>query len=942
MSGKFIKTLVLCFALFSCIVVMFLHIKKSSKKIIIKNEYKANSIAQDEVERAKWEFNRLKDPATGKIPAGISRYELEYAKTLPTDIGFNLKSVKWVSRGPYNVGGRTRALALDINDENRILAGGVSGGIWLSTDMGKTWEKQSLPAQLQSVSCITQDTRPGKTNNWYYGSGEFLGNSASAEGAPYLGNGIYKSTDNGLTWQSLPATASNTPYNFETLWDMIWNVKIDPSNLTSDVVYAATVGSIYVSSNGGTSWKSVLGGINSISYYTDVEVSKTGVAYAILSNERSTLKYGGIYRSVDGYTWTKITPDSFPPLYKRIVIAINPSNENEVYFYGQCLEKGVLTHTFLQRTERLTLWKYKYLSGDGSGSNGEWTDLSSNLPIYSNKVFNNLYSQGGYDLTIKVKPNEPNTIFIGGTNLYRSTNGFTTPDNSVQIGGYEIGTEFPDFHLYKNHHPDQHDLVFLPSNPDIMISANDGGLHKTNNNQANIVEWERLNNGYQTTQPFTISIDEETTSNSLLVGFQDNGNFFTNSSDPQANWVMPLNGDGSFGSIIKGGETYYISIQEGKTYKMTLDNEGNRTAFTRMDPIGGKGYEFINQFVVDPNNKNLMYMAGGRKLWRNDSLTYIPMNNTFDSISKGWYVFPDTLTKPDSIITAMAVSKKNPSNIVYYGTNQKNVYRIDSANTSKFKRTLITGKYFPVSFGGTGGNVSCIAVDPEDGKKVFVVFSNYNVYSLFYSKDAGVSWLRVGGNLEPKVDANGNSKGPSCRWVNIMTFPNNKRIYFLGTSVGLFATDTLIDETYTTKTIWTSIGADVIGNVIVGMVKTRPTDNLVAVATHGNGVYTTHVNSYQELVSIFERNRNNNATLQLFPNPSSSFAKIYIELTKNEEGDVYIYNNSGKLIKQFSSYTFGHSKEALKINISDLSNGVYYCVVNFKDRKLSKQFVVLK
>ena len=129
-------------------------------------------------ERAKWELKRLADPVSGKIPEGIRRKELEFAKTLPKQTDFD-RQYNWKALGPFNVGGRTRAAAVDVANENIIIAGSISGGIWRTVDGGNTWSLASTPDQNIGASCIAQDTRPGKENTWYIGSGERY-NSASA------------------------------------------------------------------------------------------------------------------------------------------------------------------------------------------------------------------------------------------------------------------------------------------------------------------------------------------------------------------------------------------------------------------------------------------------------------------------------------------------------------------------------------------------------------------------------------------------------------------------------------------------------------------------------------------------------------------------------------------------------------------------------------------
>ena len=90
------------------------------------------------LERVVWERLKLMDPTTGEIPKDIRKKELIFSKTIPST---NLLSKSnWVHRGPYNVGGRTRALAIDILDEDILLAGGASGGMFRSVDGGQNWE----------------------------------------------------------------------------------------------------------------------------------------------------------------------------------------------------------------------------------------------------------------------------------------------------------------------------------------------------------------------------------------------------------------------------------------------------------------------------------------------------------------------------------------------------------------------------------------------------------------------------------------------------------------------------------------------------------------------------------------------------------------------------------------------------------------------------------
>ena len=105
--------------------------------------------------RQAYEFMRLRNPATEQIPADISEREYQFLVQMPTPK--SLTNWEWQQRGPVNVGGRTRAIALDVNNENRILAGGVSGGLWLSENAGQSFEKVTTNLMLHSVTSIAQD-----------------------------------------------------------------------------------------------------------------------------------------------------------------------------------------------------------------------------------------------------------------------------------------------------------------------------------------------------------------------------------------------------------------------------------------------------------------------------------------------------------------------------------------------------------------------------------------------------------------------------------------------------------------------------------------------------------------------------------------------------------------------------------------------------------------
>jgi hypothetical protein len=599
-------------------------------------------------------------------------------------------------------------------------------------------------------------------------------------------------------------------------------------------------------------------------------------------------------------------------------MCVNPLNENSLYFLGVTPGGGQQTITWQGDTVSHSLWKYTYLTGNGADTNGIWIDLSANIPDYGYSSFDNFYAQGSYDLVVKVKPDDSSTVFIAGTNIYRSTDGFTSPNNTTQMGGYQIGTVMPNFQIYPNHHPDLHDIFFLPSDPDVLFTASDGGLHKTLNCLDPVVSWQSLNKGYYTTQLYTVNFNSEDTTDLLIGGFQDNGNFFVNSSDIQANWVMTLNGDGSFSAISENGSKFYQSIQNGKIYKMAIDAAGNVTGFRRMDPIGADEYIFINQLAVDPSNPDLMYVPEGKHIWRNDSLTHIALTNTYDSISTGWFRFTDSANYSTAKMSAVAVSK-NPPNIVYAGTSNRKVYKIIDAHTGDPNFTDVSSISFP-----TGGNVGCVAVDPEDADKALVLFTNYSIYSLFSTTNGGLTWEKAAGNLEQGSAGGGN--GPSFRWADIMHV-DNETLYFVATSTGLYATN----EINGISTIWTQVGAGSIGNVVCEMVRTRSEDGLIVVGTHGNGIYSTKIHSIDVILDVPEKPNVEVSEISIYPNPASD--QLLIRNAKNT--DISLYNNSGKMI-----YTNHINVKDYSLNLKKYNSGIYYVNLKSSENSITKKIII--
>ncbi|HLP15603.1 MAG TPA: FlgD immunoglobulin-like domain containing protein [Bacteroidota bacterium] len=845
----------------------------------------------DPYQRISFDALRYGDPATGVIPADMRKKEVAFASVLPTREQENrllqkngnaadVISPQWMHRGPVNVGGRTRALAVDVANNNTILAGGVSGGMWRSTNGGAQWVKTTAPDELQSATCIVQDTRPGKTSTWYYGTGELVGNSASRGGAAYRGDGVFKSTDNGASWTRLQSTATYRPEVFNAPWDYVWRLAIDRSTSSSDIVYAATIGAIMRSTDGGTTWSVVLGSTDATApRFTDVAVDAvSGAVYASMSDLNTNLAPGalqaGLWRSPDGVRWTKITPPGFPvSSFKRFVIAIAPSRPSDVFFLGETPGYGTNGHS---------LWKYTYVSGDGSGTGGVWENRSANLPNQAG-INGKFDSQGSYDLVCAVKPDDPQSVFIGGINLYRSTSAFTDTVATVRIGGYASASSYAQ---YLNNHPDHHALAFDPVDPKVLLNGNDGGVYRTQNATASKVSWTPLNNGYFNSQFYTVSIDHATLSNTIIGGSQDNGTWMTRSLYTDVPWTDVFGGDGAYCAIASSSSSFYVSSQNGNAYRIIVDQSNTVTDYVNITPTGGAGFLFINPFYLDPNNLARMYLCGGNILWRNNDITKIPTytqsKSTADSPTMiGWDSLRSTRTYTSNI-TAAAVST-TPANIVYYATSDGKVFRIDNANSGDPAPVDVsTGKGLP-----SPGFINGLAINPQNAANVMVVYSNYNIQSLFITTDGGKSWTPVGGTLEQNPDGSGN--GPSTRCAAIIPM-GDRTFYLVGTSVGLFSATQLDGQ----STRWIHEGETTIGSLPVDMIDWRANDKTVVVATHGGGIFSGTITTGSARLPV-----DIPRTFLLQPNfPNPFNPDTHLRYTIPERGRVHltIYDGAGRLV----------------------------------------------
>ena len=387
-------------------------------------------------------FHMLRaNPATGKIDPNdvLVAEQRVLAMSKMSNKTTALNTLEWDAQGPDNVGGRTRALICDRTDSNKLYMGMVSGGFWTSTDGGNDWKQITGMDSIMrtSVSSITQTTN----GDVYYGTGEGLnGTTGSLEGdLAFPGNGIYKSTDGGLTVSHLPSTSAAYNSSNDT-WSYVNRLVAHPTD--PNTVIAATGRGLRRTTDGGATWNLIY---PAQIPFEDVEISNTG--NVIVATTAS-----GMFLSTDaGNSFTPINNPSFglpgSSNIIRVEVAIAPSDENVMY-------------AVMSLNDRSTEGVYKSVDKGAS-----WVSIGQG----GSQAFNPLGFQGEYNIAFGVHPTDPGILFLGGQlELWRyNTNGSQWQVIAQWTNSSALG-------LYV--HADMHGIQFNSSNPDVMYVISDGGF----------------------------------------------------------------------------------------------------------------------------------------------------------------------------------------------------------------------------------------------------------------------------------------------------------------------------------------------------------------------------------------------------------------------------------------------------------------------------------
>jgi len=646
----------------------------------------------DPGEAAKFEFVRTLDPALGLVPTErLYRANTIGVEMIRDSLRFGLTAFSpevtttWSERGPDNVGGRTRAIMFDPNDPNgtRVLAGGVSGGLWSTSDIttdGTPWVKQNDFWENLAVTAIAYD--PGNTSIFYVATGEGFFNIDAVRGG-----GIFQSTDAGLTYDRLASTdpAANSEFNY--IQDLV-------VSSMGTVLASTREGGVQRSIDFGNTWVQVLAsGIAgaATSRAADLEIDADGNIYASLG----IFSNGGVWKSTDdGQTWTQQTL----PLaatdgdgYQRIEICTAPSDADTVYVVTQSEAARNVKDVF-RTTDGGSSWDIRTTPTTGG--------------------------QAWYDLICAVDPNDAQTLYLGvQLRLHRSEDGGGT--------WADIGEPL---------HPDFHSIVFRDGLSNAAVIGHDGGIDYTEDfDTGNPPAYINRNDGYNVTQYYGGDIDPTPGSDIAIGGTQDNSTHifdapgidtvdfapeldccdggFALINDIDSNFMIGSVQFGAAASSFDGGATFgfFLGQNAGLFIAPFAFDDDDELVFSSLDPGG-----FPQQIVRGSNMR-----AAEPTLETVD----IDLGDEASTIAVSPFAAAGT--------TDLAVGTRSGE--------VRWVPAVHAATDLSGLTTDITGTINP-------GFISSIEFGADQDQMLLTV-SNYGVVSIYETLDGGATWTDKEGNL---------------------------------------------------------------------------------------------------------------------------------------------------------------------------------------------------
>jgi len=752
-------------------------------------------------EAAFQEFIQTLDPLLGRVPLERRTGAMRATLALQQAKGMKQVITGWQEKHAH-MGGRTRAILYDPGDptHKKVWAAGVTGGLWYTNDISQPdslWHPVNDFWDNLSVCALASD--PNNAQVLYAGTGEAQTAVVIYRESSGRGSGIFRSTDGGSTWNIIPSTAG---------FAYVTDIRVRSENGAS-VIYAGVASGqykgvsylsqpsdgLYRSADNGLSWTQVLPvipGTGDPYCPSDIDISSDGSRIFVGTGPNVNLQGGATILYSDSGTsgtWTAFTQYNTliqtNPTYNlpgRVMLATAASNANVVY----ALVANGWNNGF-------NFYQGGYILR--SQNKGDSWTLRNSPPDYNNRNWANL---AWHAFAVGVDPNNPNTLYVGGLDLHRSTNGgnswsLLTDWALMYYGGG------PDYV-----HADQHAIVYKPGSSSEILFGCDGGVFRTTNANASSPVFAERSQGLNTLQFYTGTLSPPAGSPVVMGGLQDNGTLLYTGS-PLTIHSMVSGGDGAYCFFDKDEPGTFLTSSQYSNYSIFVDTQYVSSVYANTGV-------FINPSAYDWKD-NILFMNRGTFFGDNlnslevaDDLPYYPYEYDVPVLGNASTYYSHLSYSPHS-------ASGDPT--LYLGTADGEVFRVTHAQSLIPTVTNITGAQFPTAA------VSCIAIGASDDT-LLVTFSNYGVNSVWQTTDGGLSWVSKEGNL-PDMP---------IRWA--IYHPDNNQQALLATETGVWSSSNLNAG----APWWVPMNTGM-ANVRVDMLQLRESDNTVLASTHGRGMFTT-------------------------------------------------------------------------------------------------------
>lgn len=640
----------------------------------------------------EWRALRMADEQ-GNIPADawqqalLQRQQLVTATAIADDGG--IAPGAWVERGPFNVAGRSRTLAIDPRDSRVLWSGGVSGGLWKSTDRGTTWNIVDDWWTNLSIASLTLD--PQNPDVMYVGTGEGFFNDNVARGvnrSAIRGAGVFKSGDGGHTWVQLPATVS---------WQYVQRVAVQPNN--GNVLLASVrPGGVYRSADAGQTWTQVHAAFSSDQVLFDPNNGNNALAHVV---DATLARHDVLWSTDGGQTWA--------PAQSGLVAVAGYDARVEMCYavaspgvvYGSCGASGG------------KVWR----SADG-GRN--WVQRTTSSSTGVSWYFNGFW----------VDPTNDNVQVAAGLHVWRSTDGGVS---FSQITNGYIMTVDP--------HLDVHFVAADPgydgaSNRRVYVTT-DGGLHVADDILAagQGSGWRDLDNGMRSTQFY--GADGHGPTGRLIGGLQDNGTQRLNGNTATTS-NMAFGGDGGQTVIDPTNPNYVFGEYVwSQVHRSTNGGSSSSFCYNGITETTAATANFITPLVLDPNLATRLYV-GASRLWRSN-------NARGSSSNLGWAAIKPSV---GSFIAAVAVAQGN-ADAVWVGHNDGRLYR--TANATAAAPTWIAVDDNAGLDPLPNRYLTRLCIDPNDHAVVWATFGGFATGNVRVTRDGGTTWSDASGTAPRRL-----------------------------------------------------------------------------------------------------------------------------------------------------------------------------------------------